>query len=96
MKEAVIASSVRTAVGKSNRGALSTTRPDDLAAVAIEGALAALPQLDRGEIEDVILGCAEGVHDQGANIARSAVLAAGFSEKVPGTTVARPKTIALR
>ena len=76
MKDAVIASSVRTAVGKSGRGALATTRPDDLAATAIEGALARLPQLDRNEIEDVIIGCAMPEAEQGMNVARIAALRA--------------------
>jgi acetyl-CoA acyltransferase len=74
MKEAVIVSTVRTAVGRSGRGALATTRPDDLAATAIEGALARLPQLDRNEIEDVILGCAMPEAEQGMNVARIAAL----------------------
>ena len=58
MREVVIASSVRTAVGKSGKGTLRATRPDDLAAVAIKGALDRIPQLDKKEIEDVIIGCA--------------------------------------
>ena len=58
MNEVVIASAVRTAVGKAPRGMLRTTRPDDLAAIAIQGALERVPQLERREIEDVILGCA--------------------------------------
>ena len=74
MRDAVIATSVRTAVGKSGRGALATTRPDDLAATAIEGALARLPQLDRNEIEDVIFGCAMPEAEQGMNVARIAAL----------------------
>src|SRR6516164_7610336 len=58
MREVVIASSVRTAVGKAPKGALRTTRPDDMAAAAIKGALDRLPQLNSKEIEDVIIGCA--------------------------------------
>ncbi|HTZ58141.1 MAG TPA: acetyl-CoA C-acyltransferase [Acidobacteriaceae bacterium] len=89
MKEAVIVSSVRTAVGKSGRGSLSTTRPDDLAAVAIEGALAPLPQLDRNEIEDVILGCAMPEAEQGMNVARIAALRAGLPVSSSAMTVNR-------
>jgi acetyl-CoA acyltransferase len=89
MKEAVIASSVRTAVGKSGRGALATTRPDDLAATAIEGALARLPQLDRNEIEDVILGCAMPEAEQGMNVARIAALRAGLPVSSSAMTVNR-------
>jgi acetyl-CoA acetyltransferase len=55
MREVVIASAVRTAVGKSGKGTLRATRPDDLAAVAIKGALDRIPQLDKKEIEDVIV-----------------------------------------
>src|SRR5271156_4623305 len=89
MREAVIAASIRTAVGKSGRGALATTRPDDLAATAIEGALARLPQLDRNEIEDVILGCAMPEAEQGMNVARIAALRAGLPVPSSAMTVNR-------
>ena len=89
MRDAVIVSSVRTAVGKSGRGALATTRPDDLAATAIEGALARLPQLDRNEIEDVILGCAMPEAEQGMNVARIAALRAGLPVGSSAMTVNR-------
>ena len=58
MREVVIVSAVRTPVGKAYKGTLRATRPDDLAATAIKGALERVPQLDPKEIEDVILGCA--------------------------------------
>jgi acetyl-CoA acyltransferase len=89
MKDAVIVSTVRTAVGKSGRGALATTRPDDLAAIAIEGALARLPQLDRNEIEDVIVGCAMPEAEQGMNVARIAALRAGLPVSSSAMTVNR-------
>ncbi len=89
MRDAVIVSSVRTAVGKSGRGALATTRPDDLAAAAIEGALARLPQLDRNEIDDVILGCAMPEAEQGMNVARIAALRAGLPVSSSAMTVNR-------
>jgi acetyl-CoA acyltransferase len=89
MRDAVIVSSVRTAVGKSGRGALATTRPDDLAATAIEGALARLPRLDRNEIEDVILGCAMPEAEQGMNVARIAALRAGLPVSSSAMTVNR-------
>src|SRR6201998_3363033 len=89
MRDAVIATSIRTAVGKSGRGALATTHPDDLAATAIEGALARLPQLDRSEIEDVILGCAMPEAEQGMNVARNAALRAGLPVEVPAITINR-------
>ena len=77
MKEVVIAISVRTPVGKAYKGTLRATRPDELAAVAISGALARVPQLDKKEIEDVILGCAMPEAEQGMNVARIASLLAG-------------------
>ena len=78
MNEVVITSAVRTAIGKAPRGTLRTTRPDDLAAIAITGALARIPQLDRAEIEDVILGCAMPEAEQGMNVARVASFRAGL------------------
>jgi acetyl-CoA acyltransferase len=89
MRDVVIVSTVRTAVGKSGRGALATTRPDDLAATAIEGALSSLPQLDRNEIEDVILGCAMPEAEQGMNVARIAALRAGLPVTSSAMTVNR-------
>jgi len=89
MRDVVIASSVRTAVGKSGKGTLRTTRPDDLAAVAIRGALERLPQLDKKEIEDVIVGCATPEAEQGMNVARIASLRAGLPVEVSAMTVNR-------
>lgn len=89
MRDAVIVSSVRTAVGRSGRGTLATTRPDDLAAAAIEGALARLPELSRNEIEDVILGCAMPEAEQGMNVARIAALRAGLPITSSAMTVNR-------
>ena len=89
MRDAVVVSTVRTAVGKSGRGALATTRPDDLAAAAIQGALARVPQLDRNEIEDVILGCAMPEAEQGMNVARIAALRAGLPVSTSAMTVNR-------
>ena len=89
MTEVIIASAIRTAVGKAPRGTLRTTRPDDLAAIAINGALARIPQLDKVEIDDVILGCAMPEAEQGMNIARVASLRAGLPVSVSGMTVNR-------
>jgi acetyl-CoA acyltransferase len=89
MRDVVLVSTVRTAVGKSGRGALATTRPDDLAATAIEGALSSLPQLDRNEIEDVIFGCAMPEAEQGMNVARIAALRAGLPVTSSAMTVNR-------
>src|SRR5580704_1747990 len=88
-KDVIIASAVRTAVGKAPRGTLRTTRPDDLAAVAINGALARVPQLDRSEIEDVILGCAMPEAEQGMNVARVASFRAGLPVTASAMTINR-------
>ncbi|HZY60845.1 MAG TPA: acetyl-CoA C-acyltransferase, partial [Candidatus Binataceae bacterium] len=89
MQEAVIVSTVRTAVGKSGRGSLANARPDDLAATAIEGAFSRVPQLDRSEVDDVILGCAHPEAEQGMNVARIASLRAGLPVEVSAMTVNR-------
>jgi acetyl-CoA acyltransferase len=89
MKEVIIASAVRTPVGKAPRGTLRTTRPDDLAAFAINGALARVPQLDRSEIEDVILGCAMPEAEQGMNVARVASFRAGLPVTASAMTINR-------
>ncbi|MGB7546283.1 MAG: acetyl-CoA C-acyltransferase, partial [Terracidiphilus sp.] len=89
MPEAVLVSAVRTPVGRAPRGALSTTRPDDLAALAVGGALDRIPGLDRAEIDDVILGCAQPEGEQGWNVARYCALRAQLPVEVPGVTVNR-------
>ncbi len=89
MREAVIVSSVRTAVGKAYKGTLRATRPDDLAAVAIKDALARVKGLDPKEIEDVILGCAMPEAEQGMNVARIAALRAGLPVESSAMTINR-------
>jgi len=89
MPEAVLVAAVRTPVGRAPKGALSTTRPDDLAATAITGALGRVPALDKSLIDDVILGCAQPEGEQGWNIARMAALRAGLPVEIPGATVNR-------
>ncbi|HWW61571.1 MAG TPA: acetyl-CoA C-acyltransferase, partial [Thermoanaerobaculia bacterium] len=89
MNEAVIVAGLRTAVGKSPRGALRTTRPDDMAADVIRALLDKTPQLDRAEIDDVILGCAAPEAEAGTNVARIASLRAGLPDSVPAVTVNR-------
>jgi acetyl-CoA acyltransferase len=88
-REVVIASSVRTAVGKANKGTLRTVRPDDLAATAIKGALQRVPQVDPKEIEDVIIGCAMPEAEQGMNVARIASLRAGLPVECSAMTINR-------
>ena len=89
MPEAVLVAAVRTPVGRAPKGALSTTRPDDLAAIALRGVLEKVPALDKAEIDDVILGCAQPEGEQGWNIARMAALRAGLPVEIPGVTVNR-------
>ncbi len=89
MREVVIVSAVRTAVGKAGKGTLRATRPDDLGAVAIQGALARVPQLDVHEVEDVILGCAMPEAEQGMNVARIASLRAGLPVEASAMTINR-------
>jgi acetyl-CoA acyltransferase len=89
MREAVVVSSVRTAVGKAYKGALRATRPDDLAAVAMKAAVERVPGLDPKEIEDVILGCAMPEAEQGMNVARIASLRAGLPVESAAMTINR-------
>src|SRR6201993_3225713 len=89
MRDAVIVSSVRTPVGKAYKGTLRATRPDDLAATAIKGALERVPQVDPKEIEDVIIGCAMPEAEQGMNVARIASLRAGLPVEVSAMTINR-------
>jgi acetyl-CoA acyltransferase len=89
MPEAVIVSAIRTPVGRAYKGALRSTRPDDLAALAIKEALARVPGLDPKEIDDVILGCAMPEGEQGMNVARIAALRAGLPVETSAMTINR-------
>jgi acetyl-CoA acyltransferase len=89
MKEAVVVSAVRTAVGKAPRGILKDTRPDDVAAIVIKEAVSRVPGLKMEEVDDVVLGCAFPESDQGLNLARVVAMRAGFPDTVPGQTVNR-------
>lgn len=89
MKEAVIVSAVRTAVGKAPKGTLKNTRPDDLGAAAIKGAVERVEGLDVNQIEDVIMGCAFPEAQQGMNVARTAMILAGLPVETSAMTVNR-------
>lgn len=89
MAEAVIVSAVRTPIGRANKGALKDVRADDLAAIAVRGALDRVPNLDRSLIEDVIIGCAFPEGEQGMNVARLVGALAGLPETAAGVTVNR-------
>jgi len=89
MREAVIVSIARTAVGKAPRGTLRNTRPDDMAAAAIQEVLRRVPPVDPNEVEDVILGCAMPEAEQGFNVARVASLRAGLPASCSAMTINR-------
>ncbi|MCC5932768.1 MAG: acetyl-CoA C-acyltransferase [Balneolales bacterium] len=89
MKEVVLVSSVRTAVGKAKKGSLRHTRPEALGAAAVKGAIERLPGLDPAEIDDVLIGCAMPEGEQGLNMARVISLRAGLPESVPAATINR-------
>ena len=89
MRDAVVVSAVRTAVGKAPKGTLRATRPDDLAAIAIRGALDRVPNLRHEDVEDVIVGCAMPEAEQGMNVARIASLRAGMPVDSSAMTVNR-------
>jgi acetyl-CoA acyltransferase len=89
MQEAVVIDCLRTPVGKSPRGTLRNTRPDELAAVVIRRLLEKYPQVAPADIEDVILGCAMPEAESGNNMARVVALRAGLPDTVPGLTINR-------
>ena len=89
MKDAVIVSAVRTAVGKAPKGTLRDTRPDDMGAAVIKEAIARVPGLEASEIDDVIMGCAMPEAEQGMNVARAAAIRAGLPVETSAMTINR-------
>lgn len=89
MREAVIVSAVRTAVGKASKGTLKHVRPDEMAAVVIDEAIKRVPGLPPEDVDDVIMGCAIPEAEQGMNVARIASLRAGIPVSVPAMTINR-------
>ena len=89
MPEAVIVAATRTPIGRARKGSLVDARPDDLAAFAVDSVLKQVPELDRSEIVDVMVGCGFPQEKQGMNLARRVALLAELPETVPGTTVNR-------
>ena len=87
MNEAVIVEAVRTPIGRRG-GRLAPVRPDDLLALTLEE-LVRRAGIDKGQVDDVIVGCVTQTGEQGLNIGRAAVLIAGFPVEVPGTTINR-------
>src|SRR5437588_3276719 len=89
MRDAVIVSAVRTAVGKAPKGTLKNTRPDEMGAAVIEEALKRAEGLEKAEIEDVIMGCAMPEAEQGMNVARAAAIRAGLPVETSAMTINR-------
>src|ERR687898_1072337 len=89
MKDAVIVSAVRTAVGKAPKGTLRNTRPDEMGAAVIEESIKRAAGLDKAEIEDVIMGCAMPEAEQGMNVARAAAIRAGLPVETSAMTINR-------
>jgi len=89
MKDALIVSAVRTAVGKAPKGTLRDTRPDDMGAAAIKEAIARVPGLEASAIDDVIMGCAMPEAEQGMNVARAAAIRAGLPVETSAMTINR-------
>ena len=89
MRDAVIVSAVRTAVGKAPKGTLRNTRPDEMGSVVIKEAIDRVPGLEMNEIEDVIMGCAMPEAEQGMNVARAAAIRAGLPVETSPMTINR-------
>jgi acetyl-CoA acyltransferase len=87
--DVIVASAVRTPVGRALKGTLRNTRPEDLAAAAMVAALERVPGLKAEDVDDVILGCAMPEAEQGLNIARNAVFLAKWPNSVPAETINR-------
>jgi acetyl-CoA acyltransferase len=89
MRDAVIVSAVRTAVGKAPKGTLRNTRPDEMGAAVIKEAIARIDGLQANEIEDVVMGCAMPEAEQGMNVARAAAIRAGLAVETSAMTINR-------
>ena len=88
LQDAYIVAATRTPIGKAPRGMFRHTRPDDLLVRAMQSAVAQVPGLDAGDLDDLMLGCAEPNHEQGTNMARVVAVLLGH-DGLPGTTVNR-------
>ncbi len=89
MRDAVIVTSLRTAVGKAKKGTLRDVRPDEMAAEVIKAAVERTPGLDPASVDDILIGCAMPEAEQGMNVARIAALRAGMPVSVPAATINR-------
>jgi acetyl-CoA C-acetyltransferase len=89
MPEAVIVDAIRTPIGRAVKGSLKTVRADDLAALPIRTLIERNPGVDFAQTNDVLMGAASGIGEQGYNVGRNAALLAGLDHHVPGCTVNR-------
>ena len=87
--ESVIVSSVRTAVGKAKKGTLRNTRPEDMGAHVVKGALGQVKGLENDQVDDVLIGCAMPEGEQGMNMGRIVAQMAGLPDEVAGATINR-------
>jgi acetyl-CoA C-acetyltransferase len=88
MPEAVIVATARSPIGRAFKGSLTQVRPDDLATTIVRAVLDKVPALDPGDLDDLMLGCAEPEAEQGVNMARRVAIALGL-DSLPGTTINR-------
>ncbi len=89
MPEAVIVDAIRTPIGRAGKGSLKTVRADDLAAIPLRALIERNPGVDFGQTNDVMMGAASSIGEQGYNVGRNASLLAGIDHHVPGCTVNR-------
>ncbi len=89
VKEAVLVAGARTAVGRANKGALRTYRPEDMVKAVLQAAWTRAGDFDKAIVDDIVIGCAFPEGTQGLNMARSVGLYAGFPASVPAMTVNR-------
>jgi acetyl-CoA C-acetyltransferase len=89
MPEAVIVDAIRTPIGRAVKGSLKTVRADELAATPIRALIERNPEIDFAQTNDVLMGAASGIGEQGYNVGRNAALLAGLDHHVPGCTVNR-------
>jgi acetyl-CoA C-acetyltransferase len=89
MPEAVIVDAVRTPIGRAFKGSLRAVRADDLAATPLRALIERNPGVDFAQTDDVMMGAAAGIGEQGYNVGRNAALLAGIDHHVPATTVNR-------
>ena len=88
MPEAVIVATARSPIGRAFKGSMTTIRPDDLVIQMIRAALAKVPELAPGDVEDLILGCGLPGGEQGYNMARAVAVMLGY-DSLPGATITR-------